>query len=290
MDNANQVMIEAWNTVLFEKFSRFRHLIADGLSKHSDAALQRSSLSAGDRVLDVGSGFGDCTLQIAERVRPNGAVVGVDCAERFIRAAEAEARDAGARNVRYLVEDAAAGDLNGRYDHAFSRFGTMFFAQPGNALRHIRDALRPGGTFTQIVWRRRQDNPWLYEAELRVREIVPVVSHEDTDQVHCGPGPFSMADADMVSSMLRGAGFDRVSFERFDCDICIGRDMDDALEFAMALGPAGEIIRLAGEEGQQRRPQVVAALRDVFGQFQRHHGIWAPSSTWFISASNPTNE
>ena len=56
----------------------------------------------------------------------------------------------------------------------------------------------------------------------------------------------------MVSTMLRSAGFERITFERFDCDICIGRDMDDAIEFAMALGPAGEIIRLAGEEGVKR--------------------------------------
>ena len=58
----------------------------------------------------------------------------------------------------------------------------------------------------------------------------------------------------MVSSLLRGAGYERIAFERFDADICIGRDLADAIEFAMALGPAGEIIRLAGEEGERRKP------------------------------------
>ncbi len=138
-----------------------------------------------------------------------------------------------------------------------------------------------------IVWRRREENPWLHEAELRVKEIVPVVSHEDTDQVHCGPGPFSMSGPDMVSSMLRGAGFDRITFERFDADICIGRDLDEAIEFAMALGPAGEIIRLAGEEGQRRKPEVVAALRETLAPYVRADGVWGPSSTWFVTARNP---
>ncbi|MNC90956.1 hypothetical protein D3C83_71210 [compost metagenome] len=92
----------------------------------------------------------------------------------------------------------------------------------------------------------------------------------------------------MVSTMLRGAGFERISFERFDCDICIGRDMEDAIEFAMALGPAGEIIRLAGEEGERRKPQVVAALKETLAPFVRSDGVWAPSSTWFISAANPS--
>jgi hypothetical protein len=158
---------------------------------------------------------------------------------------------------------------------------------PGAAMRNVRKALKPGGTFTQIVWRRREENPWLHEAELRVKEIVPVVSHEETDQVHCGPGPFSMSGPDMVSGMLRGAGFERITFERFDCDICIGRDLDDAIEFAMALGPAGEIIRLAGEEGVKRKPRVVEALKEALGPYVRPNGVWGPSSTWFITATNP---
>ena len=122
------------------------------------------------------------------------------------------------------------------------------------------------------------------EAETRVREIVPVVNHEETDQVHCGPGPFSMAGPDMVSTMLKAAGFEQIRFERFDADISIGRNLSDAIEFGMALGPAGEIIRLAGEEGVKRKPQVVAALTEAFSPYVKADGVWVPSSTWFVSA------
>jgi len=287
MDDSNRVIVEAWNTVLYDKFCRFKHLLVGGLSRHSDAAFELCRHPEGARVLDVGCGFGDSTLRIARRVGAKGEAVGVDCAENFVRAAEAEALKEGVSNARFFVGDAQWGDLRGPYDYAFARFGTMFFEMPGAAMRNVRKALKPGGTFTQIVWRRREENPWLHEAELRVKEIVPVVSHEETDQVHCGPGPFSMSGPDMVSTMLRSAGFERIAFERFDCDICIGRDMDDAIEFAMALGPAGEIIRLAGEEGVKRKPQVVAALKKALAPFARPNGIWAPSSTWFVTARNP---
>jgi hypothetical protein len=87
--------------------------------------------------------------------------------------------------------------------------------------------------------------------------------------------------------MLVGAGYDQIGFERCDLDICIGRDLDEAIEFAMALGPAGEILRLAGDEGTKRKTQVLEALRETLGQFQRQDGVWAPSSTWFITARNP---
>lgn len=288
MADINRIMIEAWNIVLFDKFCRFRHLIADGLSKHSEAALTRCRFAAGMRVLDVGSGFGDCTLLIARSVGPGGSAVGVDCAANFVRTADADCRAQGVGNAQFVQDDVQTCDLGGPYDHAFSRFGTMFFADPGAAMRNVCNALEPGGMFTQIVWRRREDNPWLHDAELRVKEIVPLVSHDETDQVHCGPGPFSMADADAVGTLLRDAGFERIAFERHDCDVFIGRDLDDAIDFAMSLGPAGEIIRLAGPEGEKHRPRVVAALRDVLQQFRHSNGIWAPSSAWFVTASRPS--
>jgi len=285
-DDSNSIIVEAWNTVLYDKFVRFKHLLVDGLSQHSDAALERCAYAPGQRVLDVGCGFGDSTLRIAARVAPGGEALGTDCAGNFIRDADAEARARNIHNARFFAADAQWGELQGPYDHAFARFGTMFFEMPGAAMRNVRGALKPGGTFTQIVWRRREENPWLHEAELCVRAIVPVVSHAESGQVHCGPGPFSMSGPDMVSTMLRGAGFERIMFERYDCDICIGRDLGDAIEFAMALGPAGEIIRLAGADGERLKPQVVAALCEALTPYVRNNGVWAPSSTWFITARN----
>jgi ubiquinone/menaquinone biosynthesis C-methylase UbiE len=285
--NDNAVIIEAWNTVLFDKFVRFKDQLIHGLSNHSNEILGRPLFDPGSRVLDVGCGFGDSTLRIAQLVGPGGSAVGVDCAPNFVQAAAGEAAQAGVRNASFFAADVQSEDLQGPYDHAFARFGTMFFNTPGAAMRNVRKVLRPGGTFTQVVWRKREDNPWVHEAEKRVRDIVPVVKHEETDQVHCGPGPFSMAGPDMVSAMLKAAGFEHIRFERFDADICIGRTLDDAIEFGMALGPAGEIMRLAGDEGIKRKSQVIAALKEAFAPYLRTDGVWCPSSTWFITASAP---
>ncbi len=282
----NTIPIEAWNTVLFEKFSRFRWALSHGLSDHSDEFFRRRTYPKGARVLDVGCGFGDTTQIIARQVDP-GSAVGVDCAPNFVEAAKREAAESGLSNVSFFAADVQSDDLHGPYDFAFSRFGTMFFNLPGAALRNIRRSLAPRGELSMIVWRKREDNPWVYEAELKVKEIVPVVSHQDTDQVHCGPGPFSMAGADTVSDLLQSAGFERVALERYDADICIGRTLDDAIKFAMALGPAGEIIRLAAEEGERLRPQVIEAMLKILSSHQRGGGVWMGSSTWFVSARNP---
>ena len=284
-DNANT--IEAWNTVLFDKFCRFRYVLSQGLSGHSEEMFRRGRYSAGARVLDVGCGFGDTTRRIAAHVGAGGEAVGVDCAPNFIDTATLESAEAG--NTSFFVADVQRDDLRGPYHHAFSRFGTMFFDLPGAALRNIRKALAPGGGLSMIVWRRREDNPWLHEAELPVRQIVPVVTHEETDQVHCGPGPFSMSSPDMVSDLLKSAGFEHIEFARFDTDICIGRNLDEAVEFALALGPAGEIIRLAGEDGERLKGEVGAVLRETLSAYRRSDGIWTGSSTWFVSARNSAN-
>ena len=283
----NTIPVEAWNTVLFEKFFRYRDVVTKGLSGHSDELLRQRPYPSGARVLDIGCGFGDTTQQIAKQVGPSGMAVGVDCAPNFIALCDRETKAADIANASFFVADVQGDDLRGPYDHIFSRFGTMFFNLPGAALRNIRRAIKPGGELAMIVWRKRDDNPWVHEAELLVKEIVPVVKHEETDQVHCGPGPFSMAGADLTSELLRGAGFDRIAFARYDVDVCIGRTVDEAIEFAMALGPAGEIIRLAGDEGLKRKPQVVDALRALFTPHVREDGVWLGSSSWFVTARNP---
>ncbi|HEX2655537.1 MAG TPA: class I SAM-dependent methyltransferase [Xanthobacteraceae bacterium] len=289
-DRDNKPPTEVWNTVLFDKFSRFRYILTEGLSGHSDELFRRSPYPSGARVLDIGCGFGDTTQRIAAQVNPNGKAVGVDCAPKFVEIATHETNEASIKNASFFVADVESEDLHGPYDYIFSRFGTMFFNLPGVALRNIRRAMAPGGKLSMIVWRRREDNLWLHKAELCVKQIVPVIKPEDTNEVHCGPGPFSMANQEMVTDILRSAGYEQIDFSRYDTDVCIGRTLDDAVEFAFAFGPAGEIIRLAGEEGEKRRPQVTAALRETLSAYQRADGsIWAGSSTWFITARNPAH-
>jgi ubiquinone/menaquinone biosynthesis C-methylase UbiE len=285
---SNDIIIEAWNTVLFDKFTRFRELFVSGYSMHSEELFRCQPYRPGIKVLDVGCGWGDTTIRIAQQLGPSGEAYGVDCAENYIKVCEKDAADSGVGNARFFVADVERDELGGPYDEAFARCGTMFFTLPGLAMKNIRKSLKPGGKFTQIVWRKREDNGWLHNAELCVKEIVPIVAHEDTDAVHCGPGPFSMAGPDMVSDMLLATGYERISFERFDTAMRIGRNIDEAIEFALAIGPAGEIIRLAQEEGERLTPDVIKSLRAVFEQTVKEDGsIWASSSAWFVTAYNP---
>jgi ubiquinone/menaquinone biosynthesis C-methylase UbiE len=284
MTDANAAAIQAWDGILFDKFSRFRHLLTTGLATHGTEALRRHPPAMGARVLDLGCGFGDTTLEVAHLVGPTGHAVGVDAAAKFVEEAARTTKRAEVPNASYFTADIQVDDLRGPYELAFSRFGVMFFASPVAAMRNVKKALKPGATLLMVVWRKREDNPWTNAAELAVKDILPPVPHDDPDEPTCGPGPFSMAGADTVSAQLVAAGYHQISLERFDTDICIGKDLEEALAFATSLGPAGEMIRLAAAKGIDETPRVHAAIRDALAPYVRPNGVYAPSSTWFVRA------
>ena len=278
----NAEALDAWNGVLFDRFVHYRDLIITGIAPHGDEAIRLYPPQPGDRVLDIGCGFGDATQQLAALAGPKGSALGVDVAPRFVEAAREEAAEAGVTNVRFEVCDVQVAEFEETFDYAFSRFGTMFFANPVPALRNVRRALAPGGELCIVVWRQKRDNSWMHRAEGVVTPLVEIP--EDTEEPRCGPGPFSMANADTTSQVLLSAGFEQIQLRRCDLPLRIGRDLDEAIEFNLALGPAAEAVRLAGDEGEKLRPQLAALLRDALSEFEGPDGVVAESSTWIITA------
>ncbi len=285
--DSNDEAIRAWDGPLYDRFVRFRETVTTGLGSHGEEALRLHPPTSGQRVLDIGCGFGDTTQRIAGLVGPSGEAVGVDAAPRFIEDAIREAQQAGIANARFLVADVQDG-LGGEagFDLAFSRFGTMFFASPVAAMRNVRQALAPGGKLVMVVWRRRIDNDWLYRAQTIVEQIV--ARPEEYDEPTCGPGPFSMADADTTSDILGLAGFSSIALQRCDIPITIGKDVEEALELVMALGPAGEILRLAGDRAAHLHGRVEDALREGLSAFAKDGELFAPASTWIVTGSAPS--
>jgi len=276
--------VRFWNEVLVPKFTRYKHVLVGGLGKHSEAIFPLLDVRPGDRIVDAGAGFGDTAIMLAQRAGPTGRVLAVDCCDGFLVHGRRDAAAHGVENIDWIVSDIQRQGFEPVHDLMFSRFGTMFFENPVVALRNMRTALKPGGRLVMIVWRTMADNPWLgVPKEIALNHLPPPGEEADT----CGPGPFSMAGQDMVTGQLKAAGYTDIGFRRVDAMIRMGDDIEDAIAFQLALGPAGEVYREAGDLGEERRPQIEEDLRRALVPYVTDDGVQMMSSSWVITARNP---
>lgn len=285
IENSDTTFVQFWNDILAPKFIRFKHVLVNGLTLHSEAVFPNLPVKSGDKVLDVGCGFGDTAIKLANLVGPNGKVIGVDCCDAFLSYAENDAAARGISNVDFVRGDAEIALPPEDFDFVFARFGTMFFSNPVAGLRNMRRSLKPGGKMVHIVWREHNDNPWLSMAKNIVLKHLP---QPGEDALTCGAGPFSMSNRETVTMMMISAGYVDINFERVDAQVLIGNNIEDAIAFQLALGPAGEVFREAGEEGEQKRDVIEAAMADAISKQKiGSSGIMMDSSSWVITATNP---
>ena len=165
--------IDFWNSVLVPKFIRWKHILVDGLTLHSEAIFPTLPVKRGDKVVDAGCGFGDTAIKLARLVGPSGSVLAVDCCDAFLEFGRKDAKAAGITNIAFLDEDVQTYPFEPVHDFCFSRFGTQFFENPVAGLRNMRKTLKPGGIMTMIVWRDIKDNPWLGSAKDVVLRFLP---------------------------------------------------------------------------------------------------------------------
>lgn len=102
-------------------------------------------LSPGKRLLDVGCGPGNITLDLAARVAP-GQVVGTDVVESVLAGAEADRAAAGVDSVSFRVGDVY--DLpfeDDEFDVVHAHQLLQHLAEPASALAEMRRVLGPGG-------------------------------------------------------------------------------------------------------------------------------------------------
>jgi hypothetical protein len=148
----------------------------------------------------------------------------------------------------------------------------------------MRKTLKPGGIMTMIVWRGIKDNPWLGSAKDVVLRYLPLPGENAQT---CGPGPFSMADTGVVTKQLEIAGYKDIKFEQVDAKVFVGKDLDDAVGFQLAIGPAGEVYREAGKLAESQHTEIAAALKAQLAKYQGPNGVMMDSSSWKVTASNP---
>lgn len=286
--DANEEAVRAWDTVLYERWKSNRAVFVGALDEVTEDVFQLFPPPVGGRCIDVGCGFGETTQRLAGLVGPDGFALGTDSSPRFIEDARSEADEAGVANIAFEVADAQTAAWDGGFDYAFSRMGTQFFAAPVPAMRAIRAALKPGGRLAKLCWRRKDDSPLWAETEQVVQEFLSRPEEYDADT--CGPGPFSLGNPETTRGILEASGFEDIELHPRDFDYFMGADMDEAIDSLLAIGPGAELVRLNGEAGERKRPEIVEALRDHYAKWEQADGsIVGRGAIWIVGAVNPAS-
>jgi SAM-dependent methyltransferase len=273
----NAEQITYWNEQGGPRWVKLQDALDSQLASFGEIVMDRLAVAAGERVLDVGCGCGETTLALARRVGPAGAVVGADISTIMLERARQRAREVA--NVEFLVADAQTHRFApASFDVVFSRFGVMFFADPRAAFRNVASAMKPGGRLGFHCWKTLMDNPWMTVPFFAALQHLPAPTPPPPD----APGPFAFADPDRVRGILVDAGFAGIAFEsRTDAMTFGGGSLDDAVDFALQMGPTSIALR---EATPATVAKVHASVREAMAPYQTADGVSIATSSWVVTA------
>lgn len=251
------------------------------LSEVKETVLARAGLNEGDAVLDIGCGTGDLSVSAATVVGPGGRVLATDIAEPLLK--RAGERLAQFPQARTMLGDAQIADWPAQpFDHAISRFGVMFFADPPVAFANIARALHPGAKITFASWAPARENPyWSDPARIAARQLgqPPKVS-QDT------PGPMGLADRDLTAERFRQAGLAGVNVEAVSVGMPFDGEAEAFSDLALRIGPAARVVRLFDASPEQIA-EVRREIIDWARQYENGGTISIPAVINLIEARRP---
>lgn len=129
-----------WDPELYNRFRRYR-------AEPFQAILARLKIDPEEKIVDLGCGSGENTVELARRA-PRGQALGIDSSPAMITKADAEKsalpRELAAR-IDFRLGDIAAIDLPDRYSLVFSNAALHWIDDHRRALQACYRVMRPGG-------------------------------------------------------------------------------------------------------------------------------------------------
>jgi SAM-dependent methyltransferase len=276
-DRPNSAMTDNWNGIGGETWVANAAHHDRQLAGFGDDILVAAALTPTDRVLDIGCGTGGFT-RAAARLATQGEALGVDIGRPLVEAARAQAAAEGPANVRFEQADAQVHPFVPKsVDVVLSRFGVMFFDDPGAAFANVRTAVDDGGRLAFVCWRTLDHNPWTAVSRAALSEHLGPSDLGPPD----APGPFSLADPDRIRAVLAEGGFTRVTVDEVSHPMWLGSDVDEAVR-----GVKGQMFArtLFAGKPPDLIDRAVAALRAALAEVAGPDGIVLASSAWLVTA------
>lgn len=280
MDNAK--MIEVWDGEVGRFWVAEQDRYARMNAGFTKQLLAAAAPIAGERVLEVGCGFGALALELGRATGPSGAVIGVDVSGPMLAVAAARAADLP--HVAFLQADAQHADLSTPgFDVVISQFGVMFFADHAEAFRNIRTALRPGGRLVFTCWQDIGMQPRLMVPVVAALEHIPP---PEFDESFWGLAAFSLADPATIEGLLGGAGFTDLGIEPLVAAEYQGADVADTISF-MRQSDFGQVLFASADPAAAVRGW--DAVATTLAEHQTPDGVYLDGAAWVVTAHAPAS-
>jgi SAM-dependent methyltransferase len=273
----NEAQARAWDGDEGTLWARHPAFFAAAVRRHQLRLLEAADITARERVLDVGCGSGDSTIEAA-RAAYQGQALGIDLSSRLIEVARQHARADRVDNATFVQGDAQVFAFEpGTYDIVVSRTGTMFFGDQVAAFGNLARALRPGGRVVLVSWQGPERNEWF-----RSFVAAMTLGRPPAPPPADAPGPFAHADPDRTRHILTAAGLADVRCRSIEEPMYFGRTAAEGHEVLAQM-----LAWMSGELGDDERRAAFGRLRASLEEHQTPDGVAYDSAAWVITARRP---
>jgi len=237
-----------------------------------DPLLDAAEVRSGARALDVASGPGYVAAAAAAR---GARVTGVDFSLAMVRLARAQ--NSGVKFRKGNAESLPFPD--GSFDAVVMNFGMLHLARPEHALSEALRVLRPGGRYAFTVWAKPEE-------ALGFGIILEAVRKHGNPDVSLPPGPpfFRFSDARESETVLKIAGFQKVSVQRVPQ---VWRFSEPGLLFDAFLGGTVRTQALLHAQSAQALEAIRAAAAKAAEAFQTQGTVEIPMPAVLAAAAKP---
>ncbi|MGH1488380.1 MAG: class I SAM-dependent methyltransferase [Acidimicrobiales bacterium] len=251
-------------------WSNWAPLLESWLGEATERMLDLAGVSAGSRVLDVAAGAGGQSIAAGRRAGVAGEVLATDLSPTILEYAAKAAKVAG-------VENLSTRELDGEqlhqlpaksFDAAISRVGLIYFPNRHQALTGIHHALRDGRRFATVTYSTADTNSFFSIPVSIIRERAQLPAPAPGQ-----PGPFSLADPEVLENDLTSAGFKDVRVEVIQAPVVLP-SAADCVRFERES--FGALHQMLGSMSLDDQASVWDEIETALGQFDTDAGFVGP--------------